>query len=147
MKDKLEKIFELQKELRTKIGKGKDILEGLTQEEKGNWIRKELDYIRQEVAEAYDCIAYKHWSKEGRENLNKILKLNNLRIELIDVLHFLLDAFYLVDMGPEEIIKFYEWKQQKNIKRQDNNYAVLTKTEKDNLSLEDRIDLYYGDKK
>lgn len=149
MDDKLARIFDLQKQLRTTIGKGKDILNlnTLTESDKGTWVRKYLDYMRQEISEAYDCIAFKHWDKQGKDCPNKILKLNNLRIELIDILHFFLDACHLVEMGPEEIALFYEWKQQKNVKRQHDNYDVLTKTEGDNLSLEDRIEQYYNKNK
>ena len=139
MIDKLDKIFKMQEELRIAIGEGKDFLKELSPEEKGTWIRKYLDYIRQEVAEAYDCLAYKHWDKCGKETPNKILDEENLKIEIIDILFFLLDICHILDLDSEKIFKIYSMKQKINLIRQQNNYSVLTKTEEDNLNLREEI--------
>lgn len=53
---------------------------------------------------------------------NKTLPVNKIKEELIDILHFWLDAVDAVGMSPEEIVVQYEKKNQINHSRQENGY-------------------------
>ena len=47
--------------------------------------------------------------------------------------------FFLLGMSYDDILDIYKMKHEKNLKRQENGYAVMTKTEADNNEIKDNI--------
>ncbi|MBN2143337.1 MAG: dUTPase [Candidatus Aureabacteria bacterium] len=116
--DKLESIFELQASLNKKIGLK---LEGLSEEEKQAWILNYARALSQEVAELTDSVPWKWWARYQK------FDPQNINIELIDLLHFLVSAFQVMGLSADDVYRIYSQKCQINITRQDKGY-----TEKEN---------------
>jgi len=76
MKEKFEKIYQMQTELNEKSKRSSRI--------EPNWGR----CVRQEVAEAIDCFPWKHWKDVDSE-----IDTLNYFIELVDIYHFIVSAY------------------------------------------------------
>lgn len=70
------------------------------------------DAIIDEVSEIKDHLNWKPWKN------NKIIDMEEVKEESIDLLHFLLDIFNKLEMTPYEIVERYDAKHQENIDRQ-----------------------------
>lgn len=64
------------------------------------------------------------------DNLSDILKIGWVLLN---------DIFWLLSMNVDEIYNVYKLKHEKNIKRQENDYSVITKTEDDNNEIKSKI--------
>lgn len=118
--DKLDEIFRLQRELNLRIGVNTD---QMNDEERQRWV---LDYCRamsQEIAELTDSTPWKWWAKY------QAFDKQNARVEVVDLLHFLISLAQVLEMTPEQIYDAYTKKHQVNIARQESGYA--TKDEQD----------------
>jgi len=73
-----------------------------------------------ELHEALGETSWKPWAKSTFINDEQLKK------ELIDAWHFLMNLFLHADMNAEEIMKRYAEKQRVNLKRQDDGYDGLT---------------------
>lgn len=86
---------------------------------------------------------WKWWSKTVKDDptsqFKKIIKYDNIRSDLIQAFKILMKIFYHLKMTPENILDIYKQKCQINHNRQNENYDVSTKTEKDNKDLEKNI--------
>lgn len=94
--------------------------------------------IQSEVMEAFDALggikdgvgnaAWKPWKAKNKDFLNGKLSdltpsdLKELKMELIDIQHFLFNLMLSVGMTSEEIYNFYLAKNKENIERQKRNY-------------------------
>ena len=119
--DRLDELFRLQKELNQRIGVDTD---HMTDAERQRWL---LDYTRaisQEIAELVDSVPWKWWSKY------QTFDRQNARVEVVDMLHFLISIAQVLELSPEEIFEAYAKKHRVNLQRQDSGYAV--KDESDN---------------
>lgn len=135
--DSLYEIFQLQHELNCKIG-----LDTINAPNKKDWLYQLNVALHDESQELQNSCHWKWWSKEVKENPDlqfKIKDEGNAKIEAIDILHFLVSIFQVLDMTPEDVLKVYRMKHQKNIERQDNNYDIETKNEEDNEEIIRRI--------
>jgi dimeric dUTPase (all-alpha-NTP-PPase superfamily) len=56
--------------------------------------------LQQEIAEAIDSTAWKWWKKSEDD-------WNNIRIELIDILHFWVSMCTMAEMDSDEVIALY----------------------------------------
>lgn len=69
--------------------------------------------------------AWKSNNLEKRETLIKELSLEDqleIKFELIDIMHFVLNMFIALGIDSEELFKLYYLKNAENFKRQDLNY-------------------------
>ncbi len=63
------------------------------------------------------------------------IDMQNIRLELIDILHFLVSAMMCAGLTAEKVFDIYQQKHAVNIKRQDTDYNKKTKTEDDNREI------------
>lgn len=92
------------------------------------WLANYSMAMKEELKELDADLLWKWWSKDG-------IDLQNIRVELIDVLHFLVSAMICAGLTPEKVFDVYTQKHGVNLKRQDNGYSRETKTEDDNRGI------------
>lgn len=115
--DKLGNIVELQKMF---IKKYIHNIPWKDQKEKEIWTGIMMQAIVAECGEIMEMSqAWKHWKKYKPIKQEVI---NEIKIEFIDIFHFLINLFIIWDMDVEEIWKTFYNKNLKNIRRQKNGY-------------------------
>jgi diadenosine tetraphosphatase ApaH/serine/threonine PP2A family protein phosphatase/NTP pyrophosphatase (non-canonical NTP hydrolase) len=119
--DKLAGIFYLQKLLNKRIGVDTD---KMTEAERQQWMLKYCRAMIQEVAELTDCVPWKWWA--SYQKFDK----QNARVEIVDLLHFLISLAQVMEITPEELFEAYTKKHAVNLNRQESGYTV--KDESDN---------------
>jgi len=118
--DKLDEIFRLQQQLNLRIGVDTT---NLTDEERQKWVLNYCRAMTQEIAELTDSVPWKWWAKYQK------FDKQNARVEVIDLLHFLVSIAQVLEMGPADFSEAYAKKHQVNVARQDSGYH--TKDEHD----------------
>jgi dimeric dUTPase (all-alpha-NTP-PPase superfamily) len=119
--DQLDELFRLQKELNKRIGVDTD---RMTEAERQQWLLQYCRAMGQEVAELTDCAPWKWWAKY------QTFDRQNARVEVVDLLHFLISAAQVLEMSAADLFETYTKKHQVNLNRQDSGYTV--KDESDN---------------
>ena len=115
--DKLEKLFEMQAALNSRIGID---TKGMTDEKKAEWVLNYTRALQQETAELIDSVPWKWWAKYQK------LDEQNARVEVVDLFHFLISLAQVLGMSAEDVYEAYMKKNKVNHDRQDSGY-----TEKD----------------
>ena len=92
------------------------------------WLSKYAKATAEELAELNEELLWKWWSKDK-------IDIQNIRVELIDILHFLVSAMICAGLSPERVFDIYRQKHEVNIKRQDSEYSRANKTENDNKEI------------
>ena len=82
-----------------------------------------------ELTELNDELLWKWWSKDS-------IDMQNIRVELVDILHFLVSAMIAAGLDAEKVHEIYLQKHAVNVARQDQGYNKLEKSEEDNRSIE-----------
>ncbi len=118
--DKLEEIFRLQQALNQRIGVD---TAHMTDEQRIQWVLNYCRAITQETAELTDSVPWKWWAKYQK------FDKQNARVEVIDLLHFLISIAQVLEMTPEDFYEAYAKKHQVNLARQATGYE--TKDEHD----------------
>ncbi len=145
--DMLQKIFQMQTELNDYVFEKNRIKDhsanGLTMDsifqsiEKAElkvndlpnqWLRNYSKAMKEELIELDEELLWKWWSKDE-------IDLQNIRVELIDVLHFLVSAMISSGLTAEKVFDVYQQKHTVNLNRQDTGYSKATKTEDDNKQI------------
>lgn len=145
--DKLDTLFAMQAELNDRIFIKKDIRdrEGKTltmatlqseaaQGELGpntkvnEWLGKYLQAMDDESRELKEELLWKWWSKDH-------LDMQNIRVEIVDQLHFWISLALTAGMDAESVFKVYMQKNAVNHQRQESGYSKATKTEADNQAV------------
>jgi dimeric dUTPase (all-alpha-NTP-PPase superfamily) len=72
--------------------------------------------MSQEVAELTDSVPWKWWAKYQK------FDQQNARVEIIDLLHFLVSSAQVLGMTPEDFYAAYAKKHQVNLDRQRSGY-------------------------
>lgn len=113
--DRLDRIFELQRNLNARLG-----ITPATfgDEERARWLLQYCRAMTQEVAELTDCVPWKWWAKYQK------LDLQNARVEIVDLLHFLVSLAQVAGMDADEFFDAYAKKHAVNHQRQDGGYAA-----------------------
>ena len=119
--DKLAGLFYLQKLLNKRIGVDTD---NMTEAQRRQWLLNYCLAMRQEVAELVDCVPWKWWASYQK------FDRQNARVEIVDLLHFLISLAQVMEMTPDELFEAYTKKHIVNLARQDSGYTV--KDENDN---------------
>ena len=119
--DRLDQLFTLQKQLNQRIGVDSD---SMSDKERPQWLLQYCRAMSQEIAELTDCVPWKWWAKY------QTFDRQNARVEIVDLLHFLISLAQVLGMSADEIFEAYTKKHEVNLNRQDSGY--LTKDENDN---------------
>ncbi len=93
------------------------------------WLVRYAKAMDEELSELKDDLLWKWWSKDS-------IGVQNIRVELVDILHFLVSAMIASGLTAEKVLDLYEQKHAVNKARQDSGYSKATKTEEDNRSIE-----------
>lgn len=122
--DKLEEIFEMQYNLNKRIGID---TKTLSEEEQIKWTLNYIRALQQEAAELTDSVPWKWWAKYQK------LDVQNARVEVVDMMHFLISISQVLGMTADDFHQAYVKKNAVNHNRQDSGYA--TKDENDCRSI------------
>nr|AGS52893.1 dUTPase [uncultured bacterium contig00016] len=148
MPDKLEELFRLQEtlndyvfskqDLRDRNGKLLAMAALREQAQSGEalgpntevcqWLRKYLEALTDESKELGEELPWKWWSKDK-------LDMQNIRIEIVDQLHFWLSLAMTAGMDAEKVFDIYMQKNKVNIERQNAGYSKENKNEADNRGI------------
>lgn len=93
------------------------------------WLSKYAKAMNEELGELQDELRWKWWSKDK-------IDLQNIRVELVDLLHFLVSALLCAGMTAEKVYDIYKQKHAVNLARQDSGYNQASKTEADNRGIQ-----------
>jgi len=146
-KDKLEEIFRLQsmlndyifakKDLRDKDGNVLKTEKLVSEAQKENigpntvtneWLAKYMEALDDEGRELKEELLWKWWSKDH-------LDMQNIRVEIVDQLHFWVSLALTAGMDAEKVFDLYYQKNKVNIDRQDKDYSKENKDESDNKGI------------
>ena len=92
------------------------------------WLSNYSKAMREEINELDADLLWKWWSKDE-------IDLQNIRVELIDILHFLVSAMICAGLTPDKVFDVYRQKHAVNLNRQDTGYNKQSKTEDDNKNI------------
>jgi dimeric dUTPase (all-alpha-NTP-PPase superfamily) len=113
--DKLDEIFRLQQALNRRIGVD---TAAMTDEQRQQWVLNYCRAMSQEIAELTDSVPWKWWAKY--QQFDK----QNARVEVVDLLHFLVSLAQVLEMTPDDFYNAYAKKHQVNLARQDTGYTA-----------------------
>ena len=146
--DKLDQLFALQTELNDRIFAKKDIrdregktltMASLRAEARSesplgpntlvnDWLGKYLTALDDESRELREELLWKWWSKDH-------LNLQNIRVEIVDQLHFWISLALTSGMSSADVFETYMQKNAVNHARQEQGYSRANKTEEDNRTI------------
>jgi dimeric dUTPase (all-alpha-NTP-PPase superfamily) len=126
----LDRLFAMQRDLNDRIFKKHDL--GVISSDfdspsfdpvaRQKWILNYLRALVHEAVEAEDACAWKWWAKD------KSIDAQALKVEIVDVWHFLISATIAAGMSPYELVAVYEQKWRVNHARQErDDYGRATK--------------------
>lgn len=92
------------------------------------WLLRYAKAMEEEVKELQADLRWKWWSRDQ-------IDLQNVRVELIDVLHFLVSAMIAAGMTADKVYDVYRQKHAVNLARQEQGYSMESKTEDDNRAI------------
>lgn len=139
MKDKLDSLFEMQTKLNDAIFQKKDIRDRdgnvlttntLNESSKevdigpnsstNEWLQNFLIALNDESRELKEELLWKWWSKDK-------LHMENIKVEIIDQLHFWLALALTSGMDAQKVFDIYMKKNAINFRRQEDGYSKLSK--------------------
>lgn len=145
--DMLERIFAMQTELNDHVFRNNGLTDGTGQplsmnaiESAANggalmvndlpnlWLARYSKAMAEELKELDADLLWKWWSKDR-------IDLQNVRVELIDILHFLVSAMICSGLTAGKVYEIYRQKHAVNVRRQDSGYSRATKDETDNRTI------------
>ena len=92
------------------------------------WLSQYSRAMAEELNELDEALLWKWWSKDE-------VDMQNVRIELIDIFHFLVSAMICAGLSAEKVFDIYQQKHSVNVHRQDSGYNKANKTEEDNRNI------------
>lgn len=90
-----------------------------SRELQNQWIRNYSLAMSQEIAELIDSTNWKWWRTKV-----DLFDEQNLKVELVDILHFWVSACQVMGLDAEDVHRMYMQKNAVNRKRQDEGYLV-----------------------
>ena len=118
--DQLRELFRMQQALNERIGVK---TEGMTEADRIHWVLNYCRAMSQEIAELTDSVPWKWWAKYQKFNVQ------NARVEVVDLLHFLISLAQVLGMSADDLFNAYVKKNEVNFQRQESGYT--TKDESD----------------
>ncbi len=133
MKDLLSEIWDMQRELNRYTLKQNDLdvdYDDIPKSRKlqNQWVQNYALAMSQELSELVDSTNWKWWRSKV-----DLFDEQNLKVELVDILHFWVSACQVMGLSAEDVHRMYMQKNAVNRKRQDDGYLV--KDEADNKSI------------
>ena len=130
--DKLDQIFAKQHELNRYTFEqnqlvGFDEIPG-SRELQNTWLRNYALAMTQEISELVDSTNWKWW----RTRVD-LFDEQNLKVELVDILHFWVSACQVMGLSAEDVFRMYMQKNAINARRQDRGY--VSKDESENRTI------------
>jgi len=122
--DMLREIFDQQAQLNRRIGV--DTV-NMPEENQPEWLLNYCRAMTQEIAELTDSVPWKWWARYQDYDRQ------NARVEVVDILHFLVSAAQVLGMTADDVYELYCKKNRLNVDRQDSGYTE--KDEDDNREL------------
>ena len=113
--DQFRELFRMQKALNERIGVFTDQMDEAA---KTQWILNYTRAMTQELAELTDSVPWKWWAKYQK------FDEQNARVEVVDLLHFLISMAQVLGMSADDVFQAYVKKNEVNFKRQDTGYAA-----------------------
>lgn len=142
--DKLDKLFKTQAALNDVIFKKQGIrtvsgrclntkylldcgeyIEGGANSTTNQWLKNFTIAMKDETRELEEELLWKWWSKDS-------LNMQNIRVEIIDQLHFWISLAMTAGMDADKVFDIYMQKNRVNLERQENGYSKENKNEDDN---------------
>lgn len=115
MSDRLETLFNMQEALNLRIGVN---TREMTDEARTHWVLNYCRAMTQEIAELTDSVPWKWWAKY------QTFDQQNCRVEVVDLLHFLISLAQVLGMSAEDVFQAYAKKNEVNFQRQQSGYTV-----------------------
>ena len=112
--DQFRELFRMQKSLNERIGVQTD---GMDERQKTEWVLNYCRAMSQEIAELTDSVPWKWWAKYQR------FDEQNARVEVVDLLHFLISLAQVLGMSADDVFNAYLKKNEVNFQRQDTGYG------------------------
>jgi dimeric dUTPase (all-alpha-NTP-PPase superfamily) len=113
--DQLRELFRMQQSLNLRIGVDTAHMD---EAEKTKWILNYSRAMGQELAELTDSVPWKWWAKYQK------FDEQNARVEVVDLLHFLISMAQVLGMSADDVFAAYVKKNEVNLRRQDTGYQV-----------------------
>jgi len=109
------------------------------------WVWDMHRAMTDELREVAEILPWKHWSKsevgeKEHPECTSEERLNHLRLELIDIIHFLMEALMFTGLSSKDVYDLYVQKNMVNIERQEKAYNDANKTEEDNDGIAAKFD-------
>ena len=123
-RDKLEEIFRMQRALNLRIGVDTG---QMTPAERQQWVLNYCRAMSQEIAELTDCVPWKWWAKYQK------FDVQNARVEIVDLLHFLVSLAQVMELTPDEIFEAYAKKHAVNLARQESGYTMKDESDSQHI--------------
>ena len=92
------------------------------------WLGRYAKALEEELEELKHDLLWKWWSKDE-------IDLQNIRVELVDILHFLVSAMLSAGLTADTLFNVYRQKHAINVARQNSGYNQGNKTEDDNRTI------------
>jgi len=133
----LRELFELQGELNRHVGMDTAALkDDMDPQTAGRWVNDYIAAMSNELEELRDCTYWKHWCAEARQGRRfELHDLQNARVEVIDMLFFWISLAQCVGLDAADVVELYRQKLAVNHARQDRDYSMAGKTERDNRAI------------
>ncbi|MCD4655913.1 MAG: dUTPase [Planctomycetes bacterium] len=81
------------------------------------WVKNYTLAMRQECSELFDSTNWKWWRTKV-----DLFDEQNVKVELIDILHFWMSACMVMGLEPEDVLRMYKQKNEVNYNRQKSGY-------------------------
>ena len=118
--DQLRELFRMQQALNLRIGVDTTAMD---EAEKTRWILNYCRAMGQELSELTDSVPWKWWAKYQK------FDEQNARVEVVDMLHFLISMAQVLGMSADDLFQAYLKKNEVNFKRQDSGYTQKDATD------------------
>ncbi len=118
--DQLRELFRMQRALNLRIGVDTGTMD---EAETTKWILNYCRAMGQELAELTDSVPWKWWAKYQK------FDEQNARVEVVDLLHFLISMAQVLGMSADDVFDAYVKKNAVNLQRQDSGYVTKDHTD------------------
>ena len=105
----------MQKALNERIGVRTD---AMSEADRVQWVLNYCRAMSQEIAELTDSVPWKWWAKYQK------FDEQNARVEVVDLVHFLISLAQVLGMSAEDVFQAYVKKNEVNLRRQDSGYTA-----------------------
>jgi dimeric dUTPase (all-alpha-NTP-PPase superfamily) len=112
--DQLRELFRMQQALNARIGV---VTDGMSEAEQTQWVLNYCRAMSQELAELTDSVPWKWWAKYQK------FDLQNARVEVVDLLHFLISLAQVLGLSADDVFAAYLKKNEVNFRRQESGYV------------------------